>query len=268
MKQILTAALLVLFCGGSCAAAPDVQSNGYAKPENWLCLPGRADVCSAGAAQDATIVKADGTLTPQPFDPTKEPAIDCFYPTVVFGPGTFSDMTKTAAIEMTAAQQIARFGSVCSASDAGCVGNYSSFRSTVPPSPNTLFGKSAGTALEAACVNPASLGGGSGEAIPYFPTTSPIQRKPWAPGKSIDTPFVTLPGLLTAECAHSDVANYLAITVHPGQNDARANDIPGDVTMFGSDGAMGLHAVDMHIFMGNLVGIVKQEADAYRLEKR
>ena len=157
-----------------------------------------------------------------------------------------------------------------SATDVGCVVNFSSFRTTVQPSSTSLFGKSRGPGLEAACTNPAALGGGTGDAIPYFPTISLLDAKPWAPGKTIDTPFVTLPGLITAECSHNDVANFLAISNHPGQNGARANDIPGDMTFLGPEAPAqwGLHLVDMNIFLGNLVGIVQQEADAYRRKKQ
>src|ERR1051325_11066414 len=45
-----------------------------------------------------------------------------------------------------------------SATQTGCVINYSAFRSTVPPPANTLFGRVPDPALEAACVNPAALG--------------------------------------------------------------------------------------------------------------
>ena len=71
-----------------------------------------------------------------------------------------------------------------SATQTGCVINYSSFRSTLPPPANTLFGKVPDPNQEAACVNPAALGGGSGELRAYLDATGrtitgTIAVKPW-----------------------------------------------------------------------------------------
>src|SRR5262245_61347087 len=52
----------------------------------------------------------------------------------------------------------------------GCVINYSAFRSNIAPPQNTLFGRVPDPAMEAACVNPAALGGGSGELRAYLDT--------------------------------------------------------------------------------------------------
>src|ERR1700693_1645224 len=80
------------------------------------------------------------------------------------------------------------------ASQTGCVITYASFRSTVPPPENTLFGKVTDRNMGAACTNPAALGGGGGELHPYLSTngrtivgTTPPQ--PWiVPEKPISTP--------------------------------------------------------------------------------
>ena len=50
-----------------------------------------------------------------------------------------------------------------SATQTGCVIAYASFRSTIPPPENSRFGRVQGENMEAACANPAALGGGSGE---------------------------------------------------------------------------------------------------------
>src|SRR5690348_7220746 len=55
-----------------------------------------------------------------------------------------------------------------SPSQTGCVITYASFRATVPPPANTLFGKVPDAGMTAACTNPAALGGGSGELHPYL----------------------------------------------------------------------------------------------------
>ena len=156
-----------------------------------------------------------------------------------------------------------------SATDVGCVIAFASFRANVPPPANSRFGKSSGAGLEAACVNPAALGGGSGAVHAYLSSSGRSiagtpEPRTWAKDTTVITPFVSLPGMLTAECAHNDVGNYLAITVHADPADARVDDIPGDVVIGGQvQQDWGLHLIDMNLFMGNLVDIVRSEARAY-----
>jgi hypothetical protein len=151
------------------------------------------------------------------------------------------------------------------ASQTGCVISYASFRSTVPPPANTLFGKVANPNMVAACTNPAALGGGSGDLHAYLATNgSTIVRatkpKPWVtPERPIETPWVSVPGLLTAECKSNENASYLEVTVHADPSGARTDDIIGDLTP-----EWGLHLVDFNISMGNLVDIVGQQARAWR----
>jgi hypothetical protein len=153
--------------------------------------------------------------------------------------------------------------------DVGCVIAFASFRANVPPPANSRFGKSEGPGLEAACVNPAALGGGSGAVHAYLAASgrafgASVEPKPWAADKTVLTPFVSLPGMLTAECARNDVGTYLAITVNGDPADARVDDIPGDVVIAGQvQQDWGLHLIDMNLFMGNLVDIVKSEGKAY-----
>jgi hypothetical protein len=153
--------------------------------------------------------------------------------------------------------------------DVGCVIAFASFRTDMPPPANSFFGKSEGPGLEAACVNPAALAGGSGEAHAYLPASgrsfgASVEPKPWAAEKSVQTPFVSLPGMLTAECARNNVATYLAITVHGDPADARVDDIPGDVVIAGQvQHNWGLHLIDMNLFMGNFQDIVRSETRAY-----
>ena len=160
-----------------------------------------------------------------------------------------------------------------SGSQTGCVISFSSFRSTAPPPANTLFGKVAGENLTAACTNPASLSGGSGELRAYLSTDGSMiagaaALKPWgADGRKIQTPWVSLPGLLTARCTSNENATYLEVTVHGDKAGSRVDDIPGDLSANGQTLAQwGLHLVDMNLAMGNLVDIVGQQAKA-RLAK-
>ena len=55
-----------------------------------------------------------------------------------------------------------------SADQTGCVISFASFRSTIPPPANTLFGRVPGENMEAICTNPAALNGGSGALHAYL----------------------------------------------------------------------------------------------------
>ena len=59
---------------------------------------------------------------------------------------------------------------VCkSNAQTGCVISFASFRSTIPPPANTLFGRAPSADQVAICTNPAALGGGSGQLNAYLP---------------------------------------------------------------------------------------------------
>jgi hypothetical protein len=157
-----------------------------------------------------------------------------------------------------------------STSQTGCVITYASFRSTVPPPANTLFGKVRDENMTAACTNPAALGGGSGELQAYFSKdgsviTRTILPKPWvSPDRPIDTPWVSVPGLLTAQCASNENATYLEVTVHGIPLGPRTDEIIGDISANGQVLAQwGLHLVDINLAMGNLVDIVGRQAKAW-----
>jgi hypothetical protein len=156
-----------------------------------------------------------------------------------------------------------------SSSQLGCVINYSSFRETSPPPDTARFGRPRGdtAGMEAACVNPANLPGEWGEAKAYFGRSSIVPNQPawpWLKGKTIDTPFVMVPGLITAECVRAGKFHYLAIRLHPKNGGPRANDIPGDIVIGGVTlKDWGLHLIDADLFMGNLVDIVHDEGQAW-----
>jgi len=161
-----------------------------------------------------------------------------------------------------------------SASQTACVIAYSAFRSTLPPPANTLFGKSAKEGMAGACVNPVALAGNA-EAHAYMATdgqtiTAKYPPKPWVTsGDKIETPWVSVPGLITARSATNDNATFLEITLHPDAGGKRAADITGDI-MFGTMPVAnwGLHLIDMNLVMGDLVDIVGQQAKAYAAKAR
>jgi hypothetical protein len=161
---------------------------------------------------------------------------------------------------------------VCrSNSQTGCVIAFADFRVNVPPPANSRFGK-APDGMQAVCANPAALRGGSGMLNAYLSaarisTASDGPRQPfdWTqPAKPIDTAFVKVPGLLSAECVADEHGSYLAVTVHPTSGGARTNDISGDVVVNGQVlQDWGLHLIDANLTMGNLVAIVADESKAY-----
>jgi hypothetical protein len=155
----------------------------------------------------------------------------------------------------------------------GCVITYVSFRANAPPPANSRFGRMKGEGMIAGCTNPAALSGGSGELHAYLPAgmggniVSGVSPDPpsWVtPSQPIDTLFVSIPGMLSAECVSNEHGSYLAITVHSDPTGARARDIAGDLVFNGmvlQD--WGLHLIDVNLAMGNLIDIVRQESKAY-----
>lgn len=89
------------------APAPD-----YSKDSAWLCLPGRADVCSTPLPTTALNPNGYGSVGKSSV--AKDPPLDCFYvyPTVSRDQGLNSDLNvseEKGAVEV----QFARFASVC-----------------------------------------------------------------------------------------------------------------------------------------------------------
>jgi hypothetical protein len=151
----------------------------------------------------------------------------------------------------------------------GCVVNFSSFRSTIPPPGNTLFGHSGDAAMSGSCTNPAALAGGAAPLHAYLSTKGTLivgtsVPKPWVADKTVDTPFVSVPGLLTAECKKNEFATYLEVKVNADPADPRTDDITGDLGGAKPLANWGLHLVDVNLVMGDLLDRVDQQVKAYR----
>ncbi|HJP68734.1 MAG TPA: DUF3089 domain-containing protein [Sphingomicrobium sp.] len=88
-------------------AAPD-----YARDSAWLCLPGRADVCSRPLQMTELGPSGYSARVSDPV--AKDPPLDCFYvyPTVSNDPGLNSDLNVSEEIDV-AEVQFARFATVC-----------------------------------------------------------------------------------------------------------------------------------------------------------
>jgi hypothetical protein len=152
----------------------------------------------------------------------------------------------------------------------GCVITYASFRATSPPPANTRFGKVPGENMMSACVNPAAIGGGPGDVHSYLAAGgrsngSAAEPSPWVKnGPAITTPFVSVPGLLSAECVIDNGVSYLAITVNANAADPRVDDITGDVISNGQiQKDWGLHLIDVNLTMGNLIDVVAEQGKTF-----
>ncbi len=89
-------------------AAPD-----YSKDSSWLCLPGRADVCST--MLPTTALNPNGYGSTGPSSVAKDPSLDCFYvyPTVSRDEGMSSDLNPGPEEKAAALTQFTRFAGVC-----------------------------------------------------------------------------------------------------------------------------------------------------------
>ena len=163
-----------------------------------------------------------------------------------------------------------------SPSQTGCAVAYVSFRETSPPPKGSRFGvpREPDPAMQAACVNPAALGGGAGELHAYLSSGAMIAAESAAPpawtkdAAKVTTPFVSVPGLLTGQCVSKDGLDYLSVRINADPNDARTDDIAGDVKV----GPIvlkdwGLHLIDVNLAMGDLVDLVGTQSQAYLARK-
>jgi len=147
----------------------------------------------------------------------------------------------------------------------GCVIAYSTFME--PPPADSLFGRTdsgpgavvgrKAEDLEVLCTNPASLSGGTGSLTPYNPT-APL---PGALGvlvgsiPSASTSWVSYPDQYAAHCASADGANWLQVDSAKVAGDER----PVVSQVLGP--TWGLHLVDVNIALGNLVDLVRRQAE-------
>ena len=159
-----------------------------------------------------------------------------------------------------------------SASSTGCIIAYSAFRAEAPPSGQSLFGVAVTTGSHAACVNPAELDG-SGAQLDAALSANRVLFEDIAPAPvwsatattPVDTPFVGVPGLLSAKCVEQGGFSYLAVSVNADPADPRTDTINGDVVINGEVRPFwGLHLIDMHLALGNLVHLVATQSAEWR----
>lgn len=154
------------------------------------------------------------------------------------------------------------------ADQAGCVVTWASFRAASPPPQDAFFGKPREGTDPAACTNPASLTGGAADADAVLPANkavtilapAPTVDEPWIDPSvaTVEQEFVSLPGLVSVECAEADGYHYLAVTTHGDPADPRVDDIGGDLTP-----QWGLHLLDLGLVMGDVARLVASQTTAW-----
>jgi len=148
-----------------------------------------------------------------------------------------------------------------------CIVVYATFRDTVPPAATSLFGRHR-EGTQAGCTNPAYLAKGSTEAQAYL-SAAPGGRTTTAAWTTdapiVETPFASVPGLLTVECVSTGTHGYLELQVHANPADPRTDQIAGDIfTAQGTaDAGWGMHLVDVNVVMGDLLNLLDLQALTY-----
>jgi Protein of unknown function (DUF3089) len=156
----------------------------------------------------------------------------------------------------------------------GCVLAYSSFEKEPPEGaffgrPNSpLLGGTPPPGQQVLCVNPTLLNqdGSVGPLQPYASTTPfPGELGLFTPAPSAPTPWVSTPGLYTAQCKHENGASWLQVspaTAEPtAQHEERDADHEIAHESLGPD--WGLHLYDVNIAVGNLVKTVAIQSQAF-----
>src|SRR5690606_33635189 len=146
-----------------------------------------------------------------------------------------------------------------SADEAGCLVSFSTYPADRPPTEDAIFGRLAeGPAV---CVDPVELVGGNGLADTVVPVSTRLLGR--VEGfDDVPTPFVVLPGVLTAECAATETHGYLAVApLDPGGS---ADTRPTDGLLVESLGpTWGLHLFDANLVQGDLIELVERLAEAH-----
>jgi hypothetical protein len=147
-----------------------------------------------------------------------------------------------------------------SVTQTGCAIAFSSY-SSEPPA-DSVFGRpgqgvslqsqeTATAGQQVACVNPAALGGGTGDLDPYLLTASQT-----ASGlkEQVPTPWVTYPGLYSATCEQGGGATWLQLTSLAGTSRTRPvvteASVPGAVD---TGPVWGFHGYEFNLVLGSLL---------------
>lgn len=144
-----------------------------------------------------------------------------------------------------------------STQETGCLISYSSYPEAEPPVEGALFGGVREEGQRALCVNPVELVGDDGLADAVVPT-KPSLVGAVAGFEDITTPFVSLPGALSATCTVTGLYSYLA--VEPADPDD-PRPLAGLVEQRLGP-TWGLHLLDANLAQDDLIEVVARQAEA------
>jgi hypothetical protein len=113
MRSLILAAAALAAAAPAPAQSPSPAPD-YTRDADWLCLPGRSDVCSTPVPTTALNPNGYGSVG-NSGPPEKTPPVDCFYvyPTVSNDQGLNSDLQVGREERLATETQFARFASVC-----------------------------------------------------------------------------------------------------------------------------------------------------------
>ena len=114
MIRILALTIAALAAAAPTSAqSPAPAAVDYSKAANWLCLPGRSDLCSTPLGTTALNPNGYGSIGQSPV--TNNAPLDCFYvyPTISADRGMNSDMVPGEGEKNAVQAQFARFAGVC-----------------------------------------------------------------------------------------------------------------------------------------------------------
>jgi hypothetical protein len=161
--------------------------------------------------------------------------------------------------------------------EAGCAIAFSAYPAQPPA--DSMFGRpgqgvslqsgqTAKAGQQVACVNPAALGGGTGNLDPFLLTATQTAQIPGYERltEPVSTPWVTYPSLYSAACEHGDGASWLQVTSLAGTSHTRP--VVNDNHLSGLAGAdtgpaWGYHGYEYALTLGNLLNDVAGEEAAW-----
>ena len=155
------------------------------------------------------------------------------------------------------------------ATQTGCVVAYVSFRDGEIPPPDSRFGRAPAPGMVVGCTNPAALAGGRGTLSTLLPNNSAIvdnasAQPAWTTTAKVDTRFVALPGLMSAECKSLDGATFLSVRTDADPADPRTDRIGGDVVYADKvRPEWGLHLIDVNEALGDLIMLASTQSAAW-----
>jgi hypothetical protein len=147
----------------------------------------------------------------------------------------------------------------------GCIISFSTYPADQPPGDTAFFGRARSEEeddedLRAMCVDPVALSGADGVADAVVPASRGLSANPEL-ADEIDTAFIRLPGILSAECVSEGDFDYFAVG-GASDDDQRTVAVEGLTTeALGPD--WGLHLVDANVAMGNLLEVVATQAESF-----